>query len=60
MKELGGRIFSNVVALSWVYTGPPPPPPLSSPPPPPPPSFLFLMKKPSLSHTEASWKAGLS
>eukprot|EP00959_Pyramimonas_sp_CCMP1952_P088826 1858546-Pyramimonas_sp.AAC.1 len=30
-RELGGRVYSNIVDGSWVYTGPPPrrpPPPL--------------------------------
>eukprot|EP00959_Pyramimonas_sp_CCMP1952_P029768 624603-Pyramimonas_sp.AAC.1 len=32
-RELGGRVYSNIVHDSWVYAGPPPllPPPLPPP-----------------------------
>eukprot|EP00959_Pyramimonas_sp_CCMP1952_P356585 7467655-Pyramimonas_sp.AAC.1 len=49
-RELGGRVFSNTVDGSWVYTGPPPlphppppPPPPLPPPPPPSPSSSSLL-----------------
>eukprot|EP00959_Pyramimonas_sp_CCMP1952_P271039 5666702-Pyramimonas_sp.AAC.1 len=34
-SELGGRVYSNIVGESRIYTGPPPTPPPSPPPPPP-------------------------
>eukprot|EP00959_Pyramimonas_sp_CCMP1952_P321820 6734219-Pyramimonas_sp.AAC.1 len=47
-RDLGGRVYFNIVDESWVYTGHPPPSP-----------FAVLVNGSSLSHPEASRKGGL-
>eukprot|EP00959_Pyramimonas_sp_CCMP1952_P286306 5986686-Pyramimonas_sp.AAC.1 len=45
-RELGVRVYSNIVGDSWAYTGHPPPPPPPPPPPSPPPPLLPLLLHP--------------